>query len=424
MKKNSMYGLSELDKEDTLRKIKKSKDFITNNGIELDDGTQLPYAVMVQNSWHNSYRYIAEINHRVESLTEYANEKNLKPVFVTFTLPSEYHRLKTLKSGKLVKNPKFIDDEFHTPKAGSLELTSMVTSVRYKRSYRDIPHELRSYFWANEPHKDGTPHKHVLFLIPEQNIQKFVSDIEELFPHPLAKVVTEVKNAKAYLMKYILKTFDDQRNDQDITDLTLWYLHHGIQRFNTSRTLVPLIIYRPLARKYHEDSRFSLLSLTKLWNNGEIEVTIDPDTNRLLAIHQLHYFDDRSVFIKILETRTYEHVVMSFHDGERYDSAKPVLRSVEAKKNKTVPVEIDGKNYIYRFGQLFELDNDKKSLPTPAYMKKKQLYDYYHSLDVEEVPLLHFGITQNEMVKRGLLEGFELQSLNDFNNEFDERFGF
>ncbi len=47
-------------------------------------------------------------------------------------------------------------------------------------------------------------------------------------------------------------------------------------------------------------------------------------------------------------------------------------------------------------------------------MNDIELINYYKSLDIETVDLVHFGITQNECIKRGLIDG-EIQSLNDFN---------
>ena len=50
-------------------------------------------------------------------------------------------------------------------------------------------------------------------------------------------------------------------------------------------------------------------------------------------------------------------------------------------------------------------------------MKDYELTNYYQSLDTEEVEsLVHFGITQNECIKRGLIDG-KIQSLNDFNTD-------
>jgi hypothetical protein len=84
-----------------LAKLQKQQDYLYENFI--DTGVaKIPYADFFQNAWHNSNRYIAELNHRVWSLNEYANDKGLKCIFAVLSLPPEYHfkRQITLKMTK------------------------------------------------------------------------------------------------------------------------------------------------------------------------------------------------------------------------------------------------------------------------------------------------------------------------------------
>ncbi len=118
-----MYGLSEIAKQETLNKVKKSKEYIETHGLEFE-GKFIPFAVLTKNAWHNSHKYVAELQNRANSLSKYATDKGLVNIFITLTLPSEYHKMKTLKSGKLIHNPKFINDLAHTPKSGSKVLSS------------------------------------------------------------------------------------------------------------------------------------------------------------------------------------------------------------------------------------------------------------------------------------------------------------
>ena len=59
-------------------------------------------------------------------------------------------------------------------------------------------------------------------------------------------------------------------------------------------------------------------------------------------------------------------------------------------------------------------DEITKITPLVSKMKSYKLYNYYNSLDIDTCNLQHFGVVQNEMIKRGLIDG-EIQSLNDFN---------
>jgi len=75
-----MYGLTKEDRKTVLAKLQKQQDYLYENFI--DTGVaKIPYADFFQNAWHNSNRYIAELNHRVWSLNEYANDKGLKCIF-------------------------------------------------------------------------------------------------------------------------------------------------------------------------------------------------------------------------------------------------------------------------------------------------------------------------------------------------------
>lgn len=100
----------------------------------------------------------------------------------------------------------------------------------------------------------------------------------------------------------------------------------------------------------------------------------------------------------------------------KYDLRKPVLRCIENnKREKPDLVYKNGKKYLY---YLFE--NEYIEVPiVPAEMSDLDLRDYYYSLDLENEDLsyLHYGITQNECVRRGLIKG-EIESLNEFIPKF------
>ncbi|MCH9814771.1 MAG: replication endonuclease [Epsilonproteobacteria bacterium] len=386
-----MFGINEVKKETTMNKVRGTKHYLFNNFCDVG-GKTYAYGDFFKNSFINADRYIAELQNRAWSLYNYAKSQDLVNVFVTLTLPSEYHPKKTFK-GKTIPNPKYIDDEAHQPKAGSKMLSQYMREITNDRIYRKIPKEKRVYFRVTEPHKDGTPHIHVSFFIPQEYVKSFVNMIQRKFPQPQSKVETNVHNPVNYLMKYILKTLDDLRgNDDNITDLTLWYIYHGINRFYTSRTLISLNIYRVLG------GRYSLLELTTMYKNRELTVYYDPQTNKVMEI-----FDDIG---QIYNRKPVNITSISSYPSMRLEQ-KPTLKSFMKKEAcYTIPSEYD-------------LDN---KIVTPAYMGDLELYDYYNGLDVEdeETTLLHYGITQNEMINRGLLKNMPLNDLDNFTIDFGE----
>ena len=435
------YGMSEEDKQNTLDKILKSKDYILTHGVEIK-GEFIPFAKFTKNAWFNADKYIAEINNRASSLVAFAAVNGLVNVFITLTLPSEYHPRKTLKNGKVISNPKFINDLAHTPKAGSKVLSSMWKRILDLRPLKDLQRDHRCYFRITEPHKNGTPHLHVSLFVPKKCVERVFNSIFAIYQFPQIEissqyipdaymtkhydktvkrsvykkshkdnfgVTTLIKNPLRYMMKYILKTLDDLREDDEkFTDLTLWYIFHGIGRFYTSRTLMPLKIYRKI--NYLPQFQ-NLLDASMEWFNGRIRISGTGKTIDHLSL------DENGEIIE--KTLWYKRVTDPNFARMRIEE-KPTLRSQlrASIPDNAIPVEIDGREFILKAGVLTQ---KPKPVVSPALLKDKQLYDYYYSLHPEDenISLLHYGITQNEMVRRGLLD-MPLHNLNDFNLEMEE----
>ncbi len=435
-----MYGLSEADRDKTFNKIKKSKEYIETHGLEFE-GKFIPFAVLTKNAWHNSHKYVAELQNRVNSLTKYATDNGLVNIFITLTLPSEYHPTKTLKNGKLVHNPKFTNDLAHTPKAGSKVLSSYWKRILDFKPLQKLSRENRCYFRVTEPHKSGTPHLHISLFVPKESVERVFNSIFAKFTFPQIEISSQyipssfqynvydktlkrevykrdkndnfgisenIKNPTAYMMKYILKTLDDLREDGGkMTDITLWYILHGIGRFYTSRTLLPLYHFRKI--NYIEKFQ-NIYEATVHYKNGRLRISGTKTSIDFLSIDENGEIVEDTIWTK-----------QNFNPDPNFNNMrvedKPVLRIKKTVDIKIIPVEIDGENYILKNGLL---QKPPKPTVTPAYMKDKQLYDYYHSLDIEDenITLLHYGITQNEMVKRGFLD-IPLQNLNDYNLEME-----
>jgi len=410
-------------------------------------------------------------------------------VFLTLTLPSEYHPKKTLRNGKIINNPKFahndinifdiytkqrptsydkmifkyyktlkrtlytgkietvsLDPKDYSPSKGSKLLTEMFAKVRKDRSFQDLDKDERVYFRVTEPHKDGTPHLHISLWLPKQNVSRFVQAVHRFYPAPLADIAStyipadyklyknvyrkwdkdinrfrwydgykvheddksyiklQIEDSVAYLMKYIYKTLDDLRDDKGITEITMWYIMHGICRFYTSRTLISLNVYRPLG------GRLSLLELTQHYQDDTVTVYLDPETKQPKIIQ----YDDFILWNKKeFELKQYDK------DDKKHQTTGKI---------RTVDVEIDGEEfYMLRGGSKLyakptQTDMAYEEYITPVErMKMVQLYNYYHSLDVDDPTLniKHYGHVQNTMIYRGLLNDMEIQPLNSFNTDME-----
>lgn len=388
-----MFGITKFTRSLALNKINYQRKFLENNFISFGSN-DIPLSSFVKNAYHNSDRYIAEVNHRVWSLYHYANNKGLKNVFGTITLPSSYHK----KISNRYKNKNYINDIEHTPKAGALYLSKMFKRLLDLRVFRDIKKEDKCYFRVYEPHKDGTPHLHFSMFVPVDKVEEIAAKFKEYFKNKYenlqVKFETDINNPVAYLMKYILKTFDDLRDpNSKYTDLSLWYVYNSITRFYTSRTLISLDVYRCV------NGRYDLLELTQMYKDRELVVYLNKETNKIHSI--------------------YDSI------GNIYTKAQVIVQQVKRdarfklnykKKYKEPIIRIDGIEYITFNNELVVFDPIKPVVQ----MSDMNLYQHYLDMneDIEEYNLHHYGLVKNEMINRELLEG-EILSINEYNVEFD-----
>ena len=374
-----MYGITETDKIFLKTKLENQKNFLDSNFFMIN-GEYVPYSNFYFSSWHNSNRYIAELNNRVASLNDYALSQGLCPIFAVFTLPSEYHKQKliTLKSGKkkLVYNKKYIDDEDHSVSAGASKLQSLVRSIMNSLHFRSLSQNQRCYITTKEPHLDGTCHLNFLVFVPKENLDKCVSAIKDRFLDTHSRVETDIKNATSYVMKYIFKTLDDLRQNPDLdnlTDISYWYLKHKIRRFTMSQTFVSLEIYRKL------NGSIDLISLTKNYNKGLVTVVVDPNTRKPLKI-----FDEF---------------------GELWQKTRIIKDSNTIKRYEDASDEIKSFGNSLKQRQILKLcDEFFKSYDKPkpvSRMRDYELVNYYQSLG-GDVNVQHLAYVENLMLDRNL----------------------
>lgn len=420
------YGLTKYQIKSALNKVNFNKEFMLNNGVHIDNKI-VPFSDFVANSYINADRYIAELQHRAWSVFEYAEEKCLSNVFITLTLPSHWHPKKTFKN-RLIANKKFAGRKYiatinkvkflnchvmqrvplleplldfkntidkYNPHNASKELSRMLKDFFNERSYRSIDKDDRCYFRVTEPHKDGTPHVHMSLFVPADKVQSIVNSVNRLFLAPLSKIETEVQSPVKYLMKYVLKTLDDLREDTSkITNLSLWYLYHGISRFYTSRTFVALEVYRKL------NGMYTLRDLTKNYHSEDLNVYIDTTTKKISKIDNEH-----GTIYTQKPVNWYDKLTEHTYLEAEYD---PLFKE---KIQKPIDVVIDGEEFILYHHALKKLDDNQKlsdilikSKKQPYQMNNLHLYEYYQNLDIETCDLKHYAVTKNVLIDRRIID--------------------
>jgi hypothetical protein len=277
------YGLSSADLEAVNLKLKRQKQFLEFSFLyDRINQTKIPLTDILISANHSPQRYYSEIQNRVNTLTTIAKQRELKPLFMTLTLPSEYHKYKTLQrqgiNTKLIPNPKYNGT---TPKEAVKLLTKMFARLRQDRALKELSKDERIYFRVNEPHKDGTPHTHILIFVPASRVERVKKAFKRLFDERANDIQDDIENATSYVMKYINKTLPLSKQKK-LTEkekyLNAWYSKNRVVRFNSSKTLAPLGIYRLLHKRY------SLFALTKLISEQHFKIYVTLDTNKVMEI--------------------------------------------------------------------------------------------------------------------------------------------
>ena len=97
----------------------------------------------------------------------------------------------------------------------------------------------------------------------------------------IQKIINTVKNATAYVMKYINKTLPLSKKSYLLPHehyLNAWYSKHRVLRFSSSRTLAPMSLFRLLRQTY------SLHTLTQRCKEQSFKVFKEIHSNKIVEI--------------------------------------------------------------------------------------------------------------------------------------------
>ncbi|HEJ2711091.1 TPA: replication endonuclease [Pseudomonas aeruginosa] len=175
----------------------KQFEYIMKKFIVYENGKKVPLSKVAS----TEKQRFAELFVQVTSLDLYAQKRDYKPLFITFTAPARFHP----KPSKGVSSW-----DGSTPKESNDYLKGLWNAFR-----KDIHrHKIElSGFWAVEPHKDQCFHKHALMYVKKDQYDKLVDLINKHFKHSenavrIEEIDTKKSKATSYVMKYLTKSFD------------------------------------------------------------------------------------------------------------------------------------------------------------------------------------------------------------------------
>mgnify|MGYP000845783819 FL=1 len=411
---NNPYAVSDFDRKDIDSKIEKTLNFYKGSYISVNGEKQISLFDFSTAANIQPTRYHAELYNRISTMRIFAKELGFDaPIFLTLTAPSYLKPLKQVKLGKsknvkLVDNPKFSGEADYISKARDFISDSWRKFLR-QQIFKDIKAEFNQnivYLRVFEPHLDGCPHCHIVAFIPSKFKDRFVklaksyfstrTDIKSEFDDDAGGVVS-------YLLKYVLKTFKNGKNGE-LNDVAYWYILYGVRRFTTSRTIIPMYLYRKI-RQYKEFR--DLKYVTNLFRDGFISCDLIADNKKFVSGEKLKASDYivASIIVSV--------------DGFDYLEHK-----IAYKRNDNVKIHFyssDGKIQSHELKSVREAYNsDIKLVSYNPYKifrtawkdmsdERLKLYwrDNQNEMTDDILSVQDYAMLENEMIERGFLQRYK-----------------
>ena len=429
-----MYGLTVYDLENINNKIQLQKKYLQDNFFTTSSG-QIKTLLDVSFSANHSQRYYAQLTNKINTMTDYSQSFDLVPVFVTITLDgfyrdflqSDFSRFESFDEAKQKEILKsipnnevygYLHDKIDLKQSFSIKDLYNVLNYQYKKFlssyvFKKMRKLNKKYMYIRtcEPHKkDGVPHFHIMLYIPKEYNEMVKNSFISHFPAPQNEkegFIEDINNPAGYILKYITKSFKDVKNQNDLDYIQAWFIKHRIMRCVTSKFTVPQWVYQKcyaIEKDWHylTDFIYSDSKLCEWSKEDDYFHFIDLDSSREILY-------DRGQIKLIRNDKEFQVI------GEIKENKKVIVSSIpkyrKPKNYKAVAIEIDGEQFTYYNG------NVSKYTKKPYEMNMLELYEYFHSLDIETCNLKHYAITKNLMIDKGLLDEPKVD-LSHYQDEF------
>jgi len=261
----------------SLEKEKKQQDFYKR--VEFAN-LKTGESYQITHSFEKYYKkYTKSIEQKIYTIEALARKNGLVPVFMTLTLPSEFHPFKSIdyKGNRLYTNlnPDFMFEDLETAIQAGYEYLNRAYRTFYKRVKNKVSNLM--YIKVVEAHKTMMPHFHILFFITKNEnkilFKEFVKIINEFELSQTDFTQTsesdEIKNdssyktginrAAKYVMKYITKNLKNGADMFYARILDGWKRIFKIRMITTSNLPLTLAEYRTIYHALDSEIKESLL---------------------------------------------------------------------------------------------------------------------------------------------------------------------
>lgn len=243
---------------------------------------------------------------RISTIEQMARDKEYVSLFITLTLPSNYHPFKSIsyKGERLYtkRNDEFAFDSVNEAIKSGYQFLNEIYKTFYKRVKNFTRQEL-FYVKTIEAHTTLIPHLHCLLFFPIEHYDAIKgvynrvidyyklkrADMEEVF------IKENINCASRYILKYIVKSLNDGSDYFEARVLDGWKRANKIRLLSNSQIPINLEIYKKIYYSISniQKNRISSKKNYKLFNVKEI---IDEKV-RTQGI-PIYYFFQQNLFLE------------------------------------------------------------------------------------------------------------------------------
>ena len=341
----------------SLKLSEKSKKYLSHIFVvdKYDDNNRFPVKYDFFNEYRNNYFWYLFVSDYLQKQSQ--RDKKIA-IFLTATLPSEYHPYKTIMNKKHIKNKKYSDK---TIREGYRKLQDffryLYSSFKVNRKSVKL-----KFVRVIEPHKDFTPHLHAVIFIDKEYIEQFKKHFEnslELYSlgeQYKFEVINNIQASVSYLLKYIRKSFnsDDERTARIFDG---WKRANKIRVFSSSQIPVTREIYKIV-------SRFLKLTPLELQDRGVFNHYNILEVFEQVVSYNVDYYDEKGK----LYNRKQHTANDKKHARAFVEIKKQRLKNKDFKEYSRLLSAIDLYNNVKKldydliFSELYKLSIDLKEL--------------------------------------------------------------
>lgn len=293
-----LYSNKKLQKTKRYEEYQTLKDKYYKLSLTKEQGQQsfLKYNMILRNQSTNEVldinysfekyykKYTKSIEQKIYTIESIAKEKDLVPVFVTLTLPTQYHPFKSIK---------YKDKRLYTDLNHEFEFSNIEESIKqgydylnhiYRTFYKRVKNNVSDLLYVKvvESHKTFIPHFHILFFVKKEEIKIIrknfdkithefnlsqtdleLVNVNELQEKKNHNIKTGVNRASKYIMKYITKSLNNGQDYFKARVLDGWKRLYKIRMITMSNLDLSLTDFRTIYHNLDKDSKNKVLLKSK-----------------------------------------------------------------------------------------------------------------------------------------------------------------